>query len=81
MKPLLRWWIGLTSLAAFGTGWILLGNSNGANTAQPASQPSVALTPIPTLAPLPTLQSSPSMRPLQVRPSSLASPRLRTGGS
>ncbi len=81
IRPLLRWWITLTSVAAFVTGWVVLGHFNNGASADPAASPAQASS-LPTLAPLPTLESAPSMRPIQVaQPSFQSGFRLRTGAS
>jgi hypothetical protein len=82
MRILLRWWIALTSLAAFLTGWVVLGHFQGSVSASSSSTPAAELAPLPTLEPLPSLDSSQVMRPLQLQQPSFSSGfRLRTGAS
>lgn len=82
-RSFLRWWIALTSLAAFLTGWLVLGHFTGNTTASStSSSPAAAeLSPLPTLEPLPSVNSSSVMRPLQIQPSISSGFRLRTGAS
>ena len=87
---ILRAWIGLASLVALVSGWVVFSHSakpgatgNAASNAPITTSANEGqFAPLPTLAPLPAIGSNPSVQPLaRQQPQILTQPRLRTRGS